>query len=461
MIFRSPRLTALFGAPPESVTYEQLAALEGNHAAAEAEDLDHKEPYESGEDGTQSIAVDIATFANHRGGVILIGMVDANAIPSKVVEVDLSDAVKRRINESAAQRIFPMPQYAVRMVPNPATITDKVPKGFILIIIPPSSHAPHAVIRPGDKGIIRWPRRHGSKKIWLSESEIAAAYRRRFTAAADQVQRLTEVREEMRNAVSGLSTINNPGALLIVSLSPDIAGDLIIDQDSFRRFQHEMQHLRVLVDGPGPAPLPKVGVGRRRLVCQGKLGGLISRAELHTDGAGSFATQLPPSSHIGSQVGIWDTLLLMWVASALRFLARHARDRTGATGIAAASVLLVPYGLRLANEPNALGGRMTLLTSSSLGEGNRPYGDEHGAAGGRAEFLLDDLADDGQPLAAATAQLAGDLFLSFNAVGTRQITRDGILQKDAWGSDWSLVSGWAADTGISVEAGTAEGDAYA
>jgi hypothetical protein len=453
MIFRSPRLATLFGASPETVTYEQLTALVGDHAAAEAEDLDYKLRYESGEEGTQDIAIDIATFANHRGGVIIVGMADANAIPSKAVGVDLSDAAKRRIDGAAAERIFPMPQYSVRMVADPATIRDKIPKGLMLIIVPPSSHAPHAVIRPGDNGIIRWPRRHGSKKIWLSESEIAAAYRRRFTAAADQSQRLAEVARDVVNGINKMERRGKIGALLTISLAPDIPGDLIVDQEAFQRFQHEIQQKNVLVDATGSPEMPHAGVGRRRLVCYSGADMFNTRAEFHSDGAGSLATQLPAASFTASGVSIWDTLIVIWVASALRFLARHARDRAGASGIAATSVSITPYGLRIQNSPNEMGGVLKLVTPSHLAPGYRAYGDEHGAAAGHGDFLLDDLADDGQPLAAATAQLVGDLFQSFNAIGTRQITRDGVLQRNAWGSDWSTVRAWADRADIAVRDG--------
>ncbi|MFB9712191.1 hypothetical protein ACQP10_20425 [Streptosporangium sandarakinum] len=90
-----------------------------------------------------------------------------------------------------------------------------------------------------------------------------------------------------------------------------------------------------------------------------------------------------------------------------------------------------------------------LYLPSHFGAGSRVYGagaQEH--ASGQADFLLDDLADDGQPLAAVTARLASDLFQAFNAVGTLQITREGVLQQEAWGSQWPSISRWATMAGI-------------
>jgi hypothetical protein len=57
MTFRSPRLTALFGAPPEAVTYPLIAALVDNEAAGEAEDLDYKLKIGNGDEGNESLRV--------------------------------------------------------------------------------------------------------------------------------------------------------------------------------------------------------------------------------------------------------------------------------------------------------------------------------------------------------------------------------------------------------------------
>ncbi|MGV9326441.1 hypothetical protein [Streptosporangium sandarakinum] len=73
MPYSPRRLEALLGAPLHLATYQQIHALIGNTDAREAEDLDYKRRYSCGdkdktEKGNDDIAVDIATFANHRGG---------------------------------------------------------------------------------------------------------------------------------------------------------------------------------------------------------------------------------------------------------------------------------------------------------------------------------------------------------------------------------------------------------
>ncbi|MET7462076.1 hypothetical protein [Nonomuraea sp. NPDC005501] len=110
----------------------------------------------------------------------------------------------KRITSTAAQRIFPTPQFDLRELPDPSH-QGKTPHGLLLIIIPPSGNAPHAVAKPGKEVRLAYPRRHLSNKIWLSESDVAAAYRRRFTAAADQQSRVA--------AVGRLLTLKSPSAL--------------------------------------------------------------------------------------------------------------------------------------------------------------------------------------------------------------------------------------------------------
>ncbi|WP_214106233.1 hypothetical protein [Acrocarpospora catenulata] len=63
---------------------------------------------------------------------------------------------------------------------------------IMLVAIAPSANIPHTVVDPTAKGVLRWPVRVGSAKDWLTEPQIAAAYRRPRTgrAAAARRQRL-------------------------------------------------------------------------------------------------------------------------------------------------------------------------------------------------------------------------------------------------------------------------------
>lgn len=446
MSFRSARLTTILGAPPESVTYEQLAALVGNDAAREAEDLDYKERYEPGDKGSDDIAVDVATFANHIGGVIVVGMADANARPSKAVGVELTDALERRIRTCVANRVFPLPRFDLRPVPDPAD-TGNPRHGFLLIMVPRSPLAPHAVVDPREKNKLRWPRRHGSGKIWMSESELAAAYRRRFVEAAARGERLATVEDECLQAVKNHKKLppRGTGGLLIVSLVPDEPGDLIIDREQYNRFSHEIAQQPVRIGSTRRNELHAVGVGPRRFIAESPRPDLLVRTELHTDGAGAVAVHVLHIGDFGGPSEISDLAVVEWTASALRLLARHAREWTGASGTAVVSASLRAYAPVLNDRPRL--GREAIIVAYD--PAYCVFGKEPQSwARGEASFLLDDLADDGKPLALATERLVSDLFQAFNAIGTRQITRDGELVLSQWGSSIDAAQQWAVETGI-------------
>lgn len=52
---------------------------------------------------------------------------------------------------------------------------------WVLVIVPPSLDSPHAVTGPQGDGKLSFPRRHGSDTLWLTEHEVADAYRQRFS----------------------------------------------------------------------------------------------------------------------------------------------------------------------------------------------------------------------------------------------------------------------------------------
>ncbi|MDX6738150.1 ATP-binding protein [Actinocorallia sp. A-T 12471] len=407
MAWRSARLNAILGASPEAVTFEQLEALTSNDAAGEAEELDFKRLYEPGDKGMEDIAVDIATFANHRGGVIVVGMAEANARPSAVTGVELTDALERRIHEVAASRTHPLPSFTLRAVPRPG-YEGKLPSGLLLITVPPSAMAPHAVFTPSSRHNLRWPRRHGTAKIWMSESDLASAYRRRFAAAADQAERLTQISGEV---VEGFPLPRRPGTgmasgRLTISLVPEVPGDLIVDRSSFDRFRADLQREPLLIGYEPPQTGWQPGVGRRRFTASSQDG----RIEFHADGSASAVMSLYLEELEKTHVAVWDSAILVWTVSLLRYLGRHARDRAGASGVAAVTATL---NGRYGENSSWFEVPVALLTVSHFGSGIDRLGTEQRReTSGRTDVLLDDLADGAQGLAAAVAALANDMFQS-------------------------------------------------
>ncbi|MFD8565176.1 helix-turn-helix domain-containing protein [Streptosporangium canum] len=462
MLYSPRRLEVLLGAPLDLVTYDQIAALVGNADAREAEDLDYKGAIPGGdkektEKGNHDTAVDVATFANHIGGLIVVGMADVGDIPSKVLDVPFR-GLQSRLRNAIAARVHPMPRFEMRSVAHP----DDPDKGFLLISVPPSSLAPHAVSIPSQKeGGLRWPRRHGADKVWLAESEIAAAYRRRVMAATDQADRLLELENDAVLAAAVTSARHQyPLPLLVVTLVPDLPGDLLLDGLKVRAFEEATRQEVVMVGGT-IATFEAVSVAHRRLVAEvGANTPFAVRAQLYTDGAATFTvhpTAIAPAGSDNYTVRVLDAEIVSRTASALRYLARHARDRAAAGGAALVRIMLVAdthlhpavspqpelESLWPFDNPDFVRYRIDLNTTTKIVGAERPLGTRVSRlAFGESVVWLDDLADDGQPLARATAQLAGDLFQTYGVPENQQIRRDGTINVNAWGGHWETIKQW-------------------
>jgi hypothetical protein len=237
MLYRSRRLEALLGGPLDTVAYSDLVALVNNPEAAEAEDLDYKAELLADTDkGKEELAKDVAGFANHIGGVIVVGMNEVKGVPSKVVDADVSDALRRHLQQVVASNTAPPVRFDMRAVPNPDPTAAG--RGFLLIAVQRSPQGPHAVTAPPTKPTekaLRYPRRAASKTDWLTETDVATAYQRRFSEGADRSQRLDSVE---RSAVYRLPRNGLP--CLLVTVVPEIPGDMAINQESFRQHQEEL-----------------------------------------------------------------------------------------------------------------------------------------------------------------------------------------------------------------------------
>jgi predicted HTH transcriptional regulator len=187
---RSARLEALLGSRLEQAKHPQLMTLVSNQVA-EAFDLDFKsELYGSSDRDKRDAATDIAALANTAGGLLILGIEEddqarAHAAPG----VALSDAEERRIRQVVGSHVVPMPVMDVLRVDDP----DSPGRGLMLIAVPRSPLAPHAVLV--NEGL-RYPKRNGATTRYLSEPEVANAYRDRFVLARQQKSRAREIEAE-------------------------------------------------------------------------------------------------------------------------------------------------------------------------------------------------------------------------------------------------------------------------
>ena len=247
---RSARLEALLGSRLEQVQYSAVMTLISNQVA-EAFDLDFKsEMYGSSDRDKRDAATDVAALANTAGGLIIGGIAeDDQARAAAAPGVALSDADERRIRQIVASQVVPMPVIDVMRVEDPA----RPGHGLVLIAVPRSPLAPHAVIV--NEGL-RYPRRNGATTRYLSEPEVAAAYRERFAAAHRQADRAREIEADALDRLA----VADDQVWVVTSLVPDLPGELVIDQAA-------LSAARDRADGPATADhavKPGLGAGQHR-----------------------------------------------------------------------------------------------------------------------------------------------------------------------------------------------------
>lgn len=433
MIYRSRRLEALLGNSLDNVTYADLAALAGKSEAAEAEDLDYKrEALAATDEQKAELAKDVAAFANHVGGVLLIGIAEAKGLPSKVMDGDVSDGHMRHLHQVIARHTAPVVRFAMRPVPNPTAPGQ----GILLVAVPRSPQAPHAVTAFAKtvREALMYPRRGATKTDWLTETEVATAYQRRFSAAADRTQRLATVEREL---LASLPQSNMPH--LIVSMVPEVPGDMVINREAFQRVQAELLNTSLI--GEDQYTFEGVRIGSRRFIAYGgdPHGYFYNQADLHRDGSGSWALRIVGhTSTADLQEFNWaepDTVVWL-LMSALQMLGTHARDRAGATSTSLVKAAIVdaphnhPHGPARPDMHPLLPFRIDTLQSTGR---RTPLSTETCAyADSEAVAFLDDLADAGPGLVQAASLLADELVQAFGIAEAAPLTRDGKLRQQEW-----------------------------
>ncbi|MFC1433495.1 helix-turn-helix domain-containing protein [Streptacidiphilus sp. N1-3] len=452
MDFRSRRLEALLGGRLEAITYQELAALRDNPNAAEGEDLDYKrELTAKDEESKEEFAKDVVAFANRLGGVLIVGMADAKGIPSLVVDSDVSDAHQRHLMQVAAKRITPPVRLEMRAVHNPA-----IPhRGFLLIAVPRSPQAPHAILGApvnAAEQALRFPRRSGSRTEWLTETAVATSYYRRFAAVTETEHRLDTIEGE---ALSVLPQSNRPHLLL--ALTPEIPGDMPITQASYERYRDELRRWHSLMSLLTGRSFYDVRIGARRIAAT-NAGGAAVRCELHRDGSGAFIVRLREEPVVdGDQYhSVEPSDLVLSLLSGLQLLGSHARDRAAALGtlIIRASLMESPHTHPLGPlKPPAMTPfpPVRLEWVDRSGFRDNLSSQECSYAHAEAAALPDDLADGGAGLVQTAALLADELVQAFGLAEVGPVSLQGEIREASWSSHYrEAVVRWAEQHHIPV-----------
>ncbi|MEQ7127434.1 ATP-binding protein [Actinopolymorpha sp. B11F2] len=431
---RSRRLERLLGARIDAVSHAQIADLVTN-AVTEAYDLDFKaELYGNADKDKRACAGDVAALANTAGGVIVLGVAeDDQAKAAAAPGVALSDGETRRIRQIVASLVAPVPIFDIEPVEDP----ERAGRGFLLIAVPRSPSAPHAVLV--NEGL-RFPRRNGTTTTYLSEPEVAAAYRNRF---AGLQSRFDELASDERDLLDRLDTSEH--AYVVVTLIPDLAGGFTIDTKAMRDFEAEIKQKEPLILRRG-FHWYRVRVGNRRLVADGTHDTGAARwlaCELRESGAGSFAAAVALRGSDATSSQVDDEHMVNAVWSGLRFLARHARDRAAAGGNATARATVWPVSAQL---PAELVHRRFYGMTDQLGR--EAIASQPVATG---VFDIDDLAENGPPLVSATYAITTGLVQHFGYPEALQVTRDGSFRIRYWShNDAQQVRDWATSGGVEV-----------
>ncbi len=416
-----PRINALLGCEPSQVAEEALHGLVAGRVA-EDQDLEFKQVlYGNSDADKRELAADVAALANTVGGLLIVGIRDADGVAAELTPVPLGEDEVLRMRQVIASAVAPPLDLAVHRVSAPDSDA-----GYYLIEIPASADAPHAV-RTNDA--LRYPRRDGARKRWLAESEVADAYRNRFTAASQQVARLEEVRRE------GEAQLPPPGvtadiegsaefAWLSIALSPNRPGHMTLNLgciNAARDFVRDAPRIRIFGSAfTETSSVPRAGFRRVVIPLQPDEYGRphAGLAHLHTDGCGFAAAQVgrePPrrdGAESSGSIRVDDEWLVCEALTILDLLAQHAAETCGASGDAAIEATLVSH-------------LPMNLTHDRGGRGAWTHHPIDSAPIGRHTVNLDEIVAYPRAVVVATRMVVNDLFQGFGQPECPQVTADG------------------------------------
>jgi hypothetical protein len=421
----STTLTDLLGAPVAEVKAEHIRQL-ALDKVRETDELDFKATlYAKDDDHRIELCKDVAGLRNHRGGVIVLGVGEKDAVANGYPEVDLSDAEERRMRQVVASGTVPHAAFEIRRVPGMSAT-----RGFYLLIAEPSLQRPHALLIGDD---LRYPRRDGTTTRYLSEAEVADLYRDRFRGERQQIDRLQQVADEVEASIEKV----DPLAWLTFTLIPhssspvpmSFAGEADIQQ--WARSEHASNDpISGFFELP---PQSQVGLQRYALFSPGDIGRPPRHdcAYCYTDGAQAAAVRLRLTVQPPSQDQLLLLTGLIWrTAAAMRVAGRSAVRNSGAFGDAVVEARLL--------------GPLMLLARSHSGGLVEPYFRTPFVRGARSRHTLPLQALAGKPqnVLASVRVVLADIVNAFGLAELPHIVPDGTLRLRYFPSDCNVPK-WA------------------
>lgn len=472
MAWRAPAVEAILGVPIDETTLSKdvLQHLVDT-AARESEQLDLKsKPHlsETGpstapstEDGVlekgwsaeQEFAKDVCAFANHMGGLLLVGVRDEEEVAVEVMDPPVTDpgALEQRLRQALVNYAAPVPRF--QCIPIPAGSG-----GFYLaIVVPASITAPHAVrgASSNAKRPLHYPVRDGADTRWLLEHEIADRYRAR---AAGRDERMALREDVVAKGVEALARGPEDDLWLYVAIVPESTVQARLDQATvaaisgwLREYGFVSPLERMLLFRTAPLPAPgRVTATAHQAHRAGdeEADPREQYVELYADGRAFAATAVVARTNEKGELGALGELTLSDDAIMLvDLVVSWAAHQAGAWGEAEAVVGLVGSASDEFVQPVTIhavvGGDLRRLA------GTRPV------RGPLRSSTSVDLSAGSTQLGrlAAARDVLTVLLHHFGISEPRQVEPDGRIVPWAWQRHEGQVERWARERDLPVQEG--------
>jgi hypothetical protein len=438
---RLPSIEARLGTTVDQADEAAITALMG---VDEDQDLDFKQDvYPSSDAGRNGLATDAAAMANTAGGLIVIGVAEADGRATGTTPVPIGEGEVLRMRQVLASLVAPPVDVDIRRVESTASVGT----AYILLAIARSDRAPHAVRR---NHALAYPVRDGASTRYLSESEVATTYRNRFEAGRERLARLHDVDSE-GVGILGL----RDRTYLAMALAPVTPGRGRITADQVATvdaWQARFTSLAMPFTAFQTVIGARMTTGLRRYVLEdvewvtGRSLALGKYAEYHADGSG-FAALMGESREEGPYTTS-DEQLVSEVVTLLRLLVEAAVLVAGSGGDA-----VLRTSLRLPRMPDSGQPDAGLQIVQSRGDfGTRPI---VGTRVVMRDTIVDSTVDVGAVHGSmaetmrAAALIANDLVTAFGLAEQKQISRDGTLLATGFNSTRrGEVERWASANSV-------------
>lgn len=162
-------------------------------------------PQKQKENARYELAKDIAAMANSGGGMIVYGVgektTDGRTVAGSLTTgLNVSSDDEKRIHQVAFSSVQPP---VVGLELRSLSPKDRPEDSVLVLKIPDSLDAPHLVVAKGDGGYFQAPWRSGPETFFMSERQLADAYRRREQSRREQVAELDDLHDRFLSAIGG------------------------------------------------------------------------------------------------------------------------------------------------------------------------------------------------------------------------------------------------------------------